>query len=116
MHGLGMIGWRRHTEWFNSLILDSNQVLGECDNMRIVNVDKRTFMIVDEQSSWNVYTVYRDNTLIADEAIRKKNICSVCGKASATHMHHVKLEPLHPTDNLIEVCDGPGSCHEKLHS
>lgn len=57
--------------------------------MRIVNVDDRNFMIVDEQSSWNVYTVYRDNALIADEAIRKKNICSVCWKACATQTHQL---------------------------
>jgi hypothetical protein len=85
------------------------------DEMRIVDVDDRTFMVVDEQPSWNVYTVYRDNALVANEAIKKTNICVTCGKTCATHLHHFKLEPLHPTRNLIEVCDGPGSCHEKLH-
>jgi hypothetical protein len=91
--------------------------------MRIVDIDDNTFMVVDEQGTWNRYSVFRDNILIADEAIKRKNVCSICGyfgwianEQVWTHMHHTKLNPCYPTHNLVEVCNyGGGNCHDKIH-
>lgn len=90
--------------------------------MRVVNIDENTFMVVDEIQDCNIYAVYRNNVCIALEAVKRKNICSICGRYKEfahapiwTHMHHTKLDPLHPAQNLIECCLGPGSCHENLH-
>jgi hypothetical protein len=85
---------------------------------RRVDVDDRVYMLVDELPTQNVYTVYDGATgaVMVREVADRLNRCSVCGKAvPKTHLHHVKFDPEHPSQNTVEVCDGPNSCHERLH-
>ena len=89
---------------------------------RTPRIDEHNVLYVQEDE-WNtMYTVITDGYVTKWDYIRRKNVCSVCGKSwpkdlkNQTHLHHVKIDPIDPAANTIEVCDDPGgSCHNKLH-
>ncbi len=89
---------------------------------RTPRIDEHNVLYVQEDE-WNtIYTVVTDGYVTKMDYVRRKNVCSICGKSypkdlkNQTHLHHRFLDPKNPAANTIEVCDDPDdSCHNKLH-
>lgn len=89
---------------------------------RAPKIDDHTMLYVVEDT-WNtIYTVIVDGHVTKWDYIRRKNICTMCGKSYPTelknqpHLHHTRFDPENPAANTVEVCDDPGdSCHNRLH-
>jgi hypothetical protein len=89
---------------------------------RTPKFDEPTMLYVVEDT-WNtIYTIVVDGYVTKQDFIRRRNVCSMCGRSypadlkNQTHLHHVRFDPANPAGNTLEVCDDPGdSCHNRLH-
>jgi len=79
---------------------------------RFVEVSDSTSMIVYEYPVYNVYIVADFGKIISLVTLNKNNKCGKCGVSTPTHVHHYKLDPSHPDQNTVEVCE---KCHTELH-
>ncbi len=89
---------------------------------RTPRIDEHNVLYVQEDE-WNtIYTIVTDGHVTKMDFVRRRNVCSVCGRSypkelrNQTHLHHMFVDPKSPAANTVEVCDDPGdSCHNRLH-